>query len=40
MKDIYEKNAAALLRESNEGVLSTMSKNLKAILSKYYIHNR
>lgn len=29
MKDIYEKNAAALLRESNEGVLSTMSKKFE-----------
>lgn len=29
MKDLYEKNAAALLRESNEGVLSTMSKKFE-----------
>ena len=29
MKDIYEKNAAVLLRESNEGVLSTMSKKFE-----------
>ena len=29
MKDIYEKSAAVLLRESNEGVLSTMSKKFE-----------
>ena len=29
MKDVYEKNAAVLLRESNEGVLSTMSKKFE-----------
>ena len=29
MKDVYEKNAAVLLRESNEGVLSTISKKFE-----------
>ena len=29
MKDIYEKSAAVLLRESNEGALSTMSKKFE-----------
>ena len=29
MKDVYEKNAAVLLRESSEGVLSTISKKFE-----------